>query len=216
MRLLLDSDRRPIRLPPEGIALSKKLADILHIQPGELLTLEVLEGARPTRQVQVSGIFDELIGLSAYMDMGALNRLMRAATTVSGAYRMIDAQQQQQLYQQLKQTPAVASVSLRETVIQQFEEIIGQSMGGFNQVLVGFASIIAFGVVYNATRMAFSMVVWLTQIYDWELFRFPLVVTPASYAFAFMVISTAALASGWIIRRQLNQLDLVAVLKTRA
>ncbi|EDX82919.1 efflux ABC transporter, permease protein [Synechococcus sp. PCC 7335] len=259
MRLLLDSDRQPIRLPPEGIALSEKLADILQIQPGELLTLEVLEGARPKRQVQVNGIFNELIGLSAYMDMGALNRLMREGTTISGAYLMVDQRQQQPLYQQLKQTPAVASVSLRETVIQKFEEIIGQSMGGFNQVLVGFASVIAFGVVYNATRMAlsernrelatlriigftqgeiafillgeqfvllcaaiplgfgigFGMVVWLTQIYDWELFRFPLVVTPASYAFAFIVISLAALASGWIIRRQLDRLDLVAVLQTR-
>ncbi|MEM9091468.1 MAG: FtsX-like permease family protein [Cyanobacteria bacterium P01_F01_bin.53] len=259
LRLLLDRDLQPVALPPQGIVLSKKLADILQVRLGDALTLEVLEGGRPTRQVSVSGIFDELVGLSAYMDIHALNQLMREGTTISGAYLMVDKQQQPQLYQVLKRTPAVASVALRETVIQQFEEIIGQSMAGFNQVLVGFASVIAFGVVYNATRIAlsernrelatlriigftrgeiafillgeqfvllcaaiplgfamgFSVVVWLTQLYDWELFRFPLVVSPASYAFAFIVISLSALVSGWIIRRQLNQLDLVAVLKTR-
>ncbi|MEL7054457.1 MAG: FtsX-like permease family protein [Cyanobacteria bacterium J06588_5] len=259
MRLLLDRDRQPVRLPAQGIVLSQKLADILHVQLGDTLTLEVLEGARPTRQVNVSGIFDELVGLSAYMDIHSLNQLMREGTTLSGAYLMVDKQQQKQLYQQLKQTPAVASVSLRETIIQQFEEIIGGSMAGFNTVLVGFASVIAFGVVYNATRIAlsersrelatlriigftrgeiafillgeqfvllclaiplgfaigFGMVVWLTQLYDWELFRFPLVVTPASYAFALVVICFSALVSGWIIRRQLDRLDLVAVLKTR-
>ncbi|MGB7084922.1 MAG: FtsX-like permease family protein [Phormidesmis sp.] len=259
MRLLLDRNRRPVTLPSQGIVLSQKLADILHVRLGNRITLEVLEGARPTRQVIVSGIFDELVGLSAYMDIHSLNQLMREGTTLSGAYLMVDKQQQEKLYQKLKQIPAVASVGLRETVIQQFEEIIGGSMAGFNMVLVGFASVIAFGVVYNATRIAlsersrelatlriigftrgeiafillgeqfvllciaiplgfaigFGMVVWLTQLYDWELFRFPLVVTPASYAFAFMVICLSALVSGWIIRRQLNRLDLVAVLKTR-
>ena len=259
LRLLLDRDRQPINLPPEGVVLSKKLAEILQVQPGELLTIEVLEGARPKKQVQVSGIFDELIGLSVYMDIGALNRLMQEGTTISGAFLMVDEQHQQPLYQLLKQTPAVASVASRKNIIERFNEIIGRNMGGFNQVLVGFAVVIAFGVVYNATRIAlsersrelatlriigftrgeiafillgeqfvllccaiplgfglgFGFVAWLTQVYNWELFRFPLVVTPASYAFAFIVISLAALASGWIIRRQLNRLDLIAVLKTR-
>ena len=63
--------------------------------------------------------------------------------------------------------------------------------------------------------LGFGLAAMMTNLYDWELFRFPLVVTPASYAFAFIVISSAALVSGALIHRQLNQLDLVAVLKTR-
>ena len=63
--------------------------------------------------------------------------------------------------------------------------------------------------------LGFSLAALMTHLYDWELFRFPLVITPASYAFAFVVIMVAAVVSGTIIRYQLNQLDLVAVLKTR-
>ena len=259
LRRLLDRKQHPVTLPPEGIVLSTKLADTLQAHLGDQLTVEVLEGARPTRTVPVTGIFDELVGISAYMDIHALNRLMREDFTLSGAYLQVDEHEQQQLYTQLKQTPAVASVAMRQTTIDQFNEILTQSMAGFTVVLVGFASVIAFGVVYNAARIALSererelatlriigftkgeiafillgeqavllslaipigfglgcgLAALMTESYDWELFRFPLVVTPATYAFAFVVIMAAALASGLLIRQQLNRLDLVAVLKTR-
>lgn len=259
LRQLLDRNQNPVMLPPEGILLSTKLADILQARLGDVLTVEVLEGARPTRTVPVTGTFDELVGVSAYMDIHALNRLMREGFTVSGAYLQVDALQQPQLYTQLKQTPAVASVALRQTTIDQFEAIIARSMAGFTIVLVGFAVVIAFGVVYNAARIAlsergrelatlriigftrgeiafillgeqavllgfalpigfalgFGLAALITHLYDWELFRLPLVITPASYTFAFVVIMAAALISGGIIRHQLNRLDLVAVLKTR-
>lgn len=259
LRRLLDREQRPVTLPPDGVVLSTKLADLLQAHIGDRLTVEVLEGDRPTRTVPVTGIFDELVGISAYMDIHALNRLLREGFTLSGAYLQVDTQVQPQLYAQLKQTPTVASVALRQTTIDQFNEIIAESMAGFTTVLVAFASIIAFGVVYNAARIAlsergrelatlriigftraeiafillgeqavllglampvgfalgFALAALMTHFYDWELFRFPLVVTPASYAFAFVVIMTAALVSAGMIRHQLNRLDLIAVLKTR-
>ena len=259
LRRLLDREQRPVTLPPDGVVLSTKLADLLQAHIGDRLTVEVLEGDRPTRTVPVTGIFDELVGISAYMDIHALNRLLREGFTLSGAYLQVDTQVQPQLYAQLKQTPTVASVALRQTTIDQFNEIIAESMAGFTTVLVAFASIIAFGVVYNAARIAlsergrelatlriigftraeiafillgeqavllglampvgfalgFALAALMTHLYDWELFRFPLVVTPASYAFAFVVIMTAALVSAGMIRHQLNRLDLIAVLKTR-
>ena len=259
MRRLLDRDQHPVTLPPEGIVLSTKLADILQAQLSDELTVEVLEGSRPIRTVPVTGIFDELVGISAYMDIHALSRLLQEGFALSGAYLQVDTRHQAQLYAQLKQTPAVASVALRQTTIDQFESIITQNIAGFTMVLVGFASVIAFGVVYNAARIAlsergrelatlriigftrgeiafillgeqvvllalaipvgfalgFGLAALMTNLYDWELFRLPLIVTPASYAFAFVVIMTAALVSGGLIRRQLNRLDLIAVLKTR-
>ncbi|MGF1514654.1 MAG: ABC transporter permease [Elainellaceae cyanobacterium] len=259
LRRLLDREQRPVTLPPEGVVLSVKLADILQATLGDEITVEVLEGDRPTRTIPVTGIFDELVGVSAYMDIHALNRLMQEGFALSGAYLQVDAQHQAELYTQLKQTPAVASVALRQATIDQFEAIIAQSMAGFNTVLISFASVIAFGVVYNAARIAlsergrelatlriigftrheiavillgeqavlltiaipvgfalgFGLAAMMSHLYNWELFRFPLVITPASYAFAFIVVAIAALVSGGLIRRQLNRLDLIAVLKTR-
>jgi putative ABC transport system permease protein len=41
-------------------------------------------------------------------------------------------------------------------MVQRFQETIAGSMAIFNTVLVIFACIIAFGVVYNAARIALS------------------------------------------------------------
>ncbi len=48
-----------------------------------------------------------------------------------------------------------------------------------------------------------------------ELFRIPLVVTTTTPLFAVTAVVAAAMLSGWIVRRRLSRLDLVAVLKTR-
>ena len=43
----------------------------------------------------------------------------------------------------------------------------------------------------------------------------PLVVSARTYSFAFLTVAAAALASGLAVRRRLDRLDLVEVLKTR-
>ena len=259
LRQLLNQQLETVRLPESGVLLTNKLAEILGIEPGDPLTLEVLEGARPTREVRVVGLVDELIGVNAYMNIQALNALMREGPTVSGAYLTVDTQSLDAIYAELKQTPVVASVSLRQDTVKQFQETIAASMAIFNTVLVIFACIIAFGVVYNAARIALSergrelatlriigftrrevavillgeqavltllavpvgyaigygLAALMSMAYDTELYRWPLVISRYTYGFAFLVILVAAVISGALIRRQINQLDLVAVLKTR-
>lgn len=48
-----------------------------------------------------------------------------------------------------------------------------------------------------------------------ELFRVPVVLTPATYAFAGMMVLAASVISALLVRRRLARLDLIAVLKTR-
>jgi putative ABC transport system permease protein len=259
LRQLLDRNLNKVNLPLDGILLTTKLAEILNVKPGERLAVEVLEGERPVRQVPVVGLVDELVGLAAYMDVRALNRLMREDSTISGAFLAVDDRQLDRLYSQLKQTPAVTSVALRQATIDRFEKTIAQSRAVVMTIQVVFACIIAFGVVYNAARIALSergrelatlriigfsrwqvavvllgeqviltiaaipigfamgygIAALLSLAYNTELYRLPLIVTKASYIFAFIVIAIAAIVSGLIVRRHLDRLDLIAVLKTR-
>jgi putative ABC transport system permease protein len=50
---------------------------------------------------------------------------------------------------------------------------------------------------------------------DSEVYRFPLYVSRQAVAWSFLGIIGAALVSGLIVRRKLDALDLVAVLKIR-
>jgi putative ABC transport system permease protein len=48
-----------------------------------------------------------------------------------------------------------------------------------------------------------------------ESFQFPVVIEPASYAIAAVIVMVAAGASAFVICRRIDALDLVTVLKTR-
>jgi putative ABC transport system permease protein len=50
---------------------------------------------------------------------------------------------------------------------------------------------------------------------DNELFSFPAIVAPATYAFAALVVLLSGLLSALLVRRRLDHLDLISVLKTR-
>ena len=156
LRRLIDRRFRHITLPPEGVVLTTKLAELLAIAPEERLTIEVLEGRRPVWRIPVVGFVDELVGIAAYMDIHTLNRLLGEGGTISGAYLAVDATHTDALYQLLKTMPAVAGVSLRQAALSGFEDTIAESMGIFTTVLATFACIIAFGVVYNGARIALS------------------------------------------------------------
>jgi len=259
LRRLIDEKLRPVELPREGIVLTGKLAEVLRAAPGDRLSVEVLEGARPVRDLRIAGVVDEPVGIAAYMDQAALNRLLREQGAFSGARMTVDAKQAARLYARLKGLPAVSAVAIRESMLKSFDEILERSIGVSTLINVLFACVIAAGVIYNSARIALSergnelaslrvlgftrrevaiilfgeqavltllaipvgfalgvATCWLLVArLSTELYRIPLVLTARTFTFAFLVVALAAAASGTLVTRRLNRLDLVAVLKTR-
>jgi putative ABC transport system permease protein len=259
LKRIVDRDGRPIRMPPSGVVLGVTLANVLEVAPGDEIVLEVLEGQRPTRRVQVTGLVDDLMGLSAYMDMTALHQMMREGEVATSALLLIDSKDEVQLATELKATPAIAGAGFKRTVLQSFRDIMAQNMSISILINLIFAGIIAFGVVYNAARVSLSErsrelaslrvlgftraeislilmgelalltlvalpVGWLfgyslsaaiVGMIDSEVYRFPLYVSRRAVALAFLGIIAATVFSGLVVRRKLDQLDLVAVLKIR-
>jgi putative ABC transport system permease protein len=144
------------QIPPNGLLLTTKLAEILGVRPGDTVTVEVLEADRPVRQVTISGTVDEMIGLSAYMDISALNRMMREGPSISGSYLAVDSEKLPTLYSQLKRTPAVAGVAVRMAMLASFYGTIAESLRISTTALNLFACVIAIGMVYNGARVALS------------------------------------------------------------
>jgi len=156
LRRIVGKDFQALTLPIDGLVLTTKLAEILGVTPGQSITVEVLEGARPVRDLAVVATVDELVGLSAYMDLPALNRFMQEGETTSGAFMMVDSPAIPELYAKLKQTPAVSAVSIPEAALTSFNETIAKTINVSTVILIGFAVIIAFGMVYNGARIALS------------------------------------------------------------
>ena len=156
LHFLLDTDLKSIDLPPEGIVLADYLGTILGVKPGDMLTVEVLESSKPLRQVPVVGLVKQYIGVMGYMDLSALNRLMKEDRSVSGAYLSVDSLDRPEIYGKLVEMPRVAGTLVREDEIRNFYETQAEALLFFTFVATLLAGTIAFGVVYNSARIALS------------------------------------------------------------
>jgi putative ABC transport system permease protein len=153
---VVDARLRAVSLPRDGLVVNDTLAAALAVRAGDALTVEVLEGARPTRTVVVSGIVTEYLGLSAYMDLDALNRLMQEGPVISGGYLEIDPAASKVLYRALKTTPGVANVTVSDAARKSFEETLAAVINTVTFMFGVFGAAIAFGVIYNNNRIAFA------------------------------------------------------------
>lgn len=153
----LDHDYQPVAVPPGGVVLTDHLArNILHVEPGDMLTVEVLEGSRPVLQVPVLGITQQFLGLSAYMQKDSLNALMREGHVVTGAYLAIEPGAEEAVYAKLNERPRVLGMVANASAIQSFYETIGEFILFYNLVATLLAGAIGFGVVYNSARISLS------------------------------------------------------------
>jgi putative ABC transport system permease protein len=256
---LLDEDLRDVLIPPEGLVLNDYLGKLLNVKVGDHMTVEFLEGSKQIRQVPVVATAKLFLGVMGYMDLTALNRLMQDGNAISGINLLTDSRYTQKLYRNLVDTPRVAGIVIRLNDIKNFYNIQARGMLFFTFIATLMACAIAFGVVYNSARIAFSERSWelsslrvigytrgeisyillgelglitliaiplgflvgywlcsyIAQSLASDLFRVPLHIEMKTYAVAAAVVLASATVSGLIVRRRLDTLNLVEVLKTR-
>jgi putative ABC transport system permease protein len=254
-----DSALRPIDIPPDGITLTRRLAERLGVALGETMTVEVMEGRQFKRDVPVSAIVDEAIGMASYMEIGALNRLTGEGDVVSAAALFVEPSARPELSRRFKQLPVIDSVAIKADTLTSFLDKIAGLVLVSAGILTAFAVIIAVGIVYNSARIGFQERAWelaslrvlgftrsevarilfaefaieatlaipigialsqgivdlLARFHSNESFEIPAVIGARTFAAACAVVIAAAAASIYVVRRRIDRLDLVAVLKAR-
>lgn len=248
-----------VEVPPEGLLLSTKLAEILGVEPGDRVTVEVLEGRRPVARLPVTGLVETYLGTPAYMDLRALGRLLGERPAASVVHLRVDSREEARLFRALKEVPQVAMVTVKRAALEKFYATVAETMLLFISLFATLACLLAFGVAYNSTRVALSergrelatlrvlglsrleisyillgevgllvalglplgcgvglgLVALLADLFETELYRVPLVIRSATFGTAVAIVVAATAVSGLLVRRSLDRLDLIAVLKTR-
>lgn len=152
----LDEKGNPLPIPPDGVLISAKLAEMLGARPGDALVIEVQEGRRPQCVAPIQGLITDYAGLSAYMDIDALRRLMQEGPTVSGAHLAVDRAQWTEFLDAVKETPRIAALSITSALQESFRKTTAESINLIQGIYFMFAIIVSFGVVYNSARIALS------------------------------------------------------------
>jgi putative ABC transport system permease protein len=153
---LLDDKERAVELPPDGLLVSAKLAEILGAKVGDRIILEIQEGRRPVLEATIQGTITDYAGIAAYMEIEALRRLMREGGTISGARLAIDGNRWNEFLESVKEAPRVASLGIKEAVRGSFKKSTGEMIGMITTIYFSFAVIVSFGVVYNSARISLS------------------------------------------------------------
>ncbi|WP_315702282.1 MULTISPECIES: ABC transporter permease [unclassified Bradyrhizobium] len=254
-----DAALRPIAASPDGVTLTLRLAERLGVKPGDVITVETMEGRRLKRDLPVSATVDESIGMASYMDIDTLNRLTAEGATISAASLYVEPTALPALGRSFKNLPTIESVSMKAYTLSSFLEKIGGLVFVSAGILTVFAGIITVGVVYNSARISLQERAWelaslrvlgftrsevagilfgefaveialaipiglslshgiiavIARFHSNESFQIPAVIEPRTYLIAAGVVLAAAAGSAFVVRRRVDQLDLVAALKTR-
>lgn len=156
LRRIVDGKSLVTPPPEHGILLTRALASRLRARPGDVVTVEILEGERQMVTAPVAGTVDELVGTSAYMEMDALHRLVQGERQVNGAFLRVAAADRAHVRERLAEMPAVSGVAERSASLGSFERTVQESFAISLTIVLGFAILIASGIVYNSGRIALS------------------------------------------------------------
>ncbi len=153
---VVDFQTKEIPLPPHGLIVSAKLAEVLGARVGDELIVEVLEGKRPVRTVPLVALAQDFAGVAAYMDLQALNRLLGEGDIISGAGVTLDGARRSEFYRSLKEVPRVSWLAIKDSLRANFRKTTAASIGLIQTIYLVFATVVAFGVVYNNARISLA------------------------------------------------------------
>jgi putative ABC transport system permease protein len=93
--------------------------------------------------------------------------------------------------------------------------VVGFTRGEISGILLGELAIVTLLAIPLGLVLGRAFAWWMVAAFDQELFRFPMFISRRTYAWSALVVMAASAVSGLIVRRNLDHLDLVAVLKSR-
>jgi putative ABC transport system permease protein len=93
--------------------------------------------------------------------------------------------------------------------------VLGYTRAEVRALLAGELYTLTFLALLPGFALGYGMSALLVHGFRSDLYRIPLLITPAGFAWAGLVVLAAAWLSSQLVRRQLDRLDLVAALKTK-
>jgi putative ABC transport system permease protein len=93
--------------------------------------------------------------------------------------------------------------------------VLGFTRAEISLILLGELAILTILALPLGALIGYLLGEFIITAFSNELYRMSFVVTPATLAWSFLTVIVAAFLSGLLVRRRLDRLDLVAVLKTR-
>lgn len=153
---VIDAQPSQLILPARGIVMSAKLAEVMQVRPGDEVVARVLEGRERELTVPIVGLAEDFAGTACYMELQALNRLLLEGDRISGAHVVVASSRWPEFLAAVKETPRIAGCMIKNSLRDGFRKTTAQSIGLLQKMYMMFATIVAFGIIYNSARISLS------------------------------------------------------------
>ena len=160
LQRVVDVERHLAREGTHGLLMTDRLADKLGVRPGDTVTLEVREGRREVREVVLERTVRDMMGLNAYIDREALNRLLGEGDVANFFSLRVERAALPAVLEATQGLPRVAGAFSKATMLRNMQEISARNVRIMSSILTAFAVVIAVGVVYNNARIALAERSW--------------------------------------------------------
>ncbi len=157
---IIDVKQRATAPSGSGLVLTDRLADKLGLRVGETVRVEVLEGRARTLHLTVDATVREMMGLNAYMNRPALNRVLGDGDLSGGFSLALEPGAEAGLLEATRRMPRVAGAFSKASMLRNMQEVSARNIRIMSTVLTLFAGVIAVGVVYNNARIALAERLW--------------------------------------------------------
>jgi putative ABC transport system permease protein len=110
--------------------------------------------------------------------------------------------------------------SARIQLSERARELASLRVLGFTRAEVSNVLLLELGIITAMAQplgwlFGYLFSWWVMKGFDSDLFRVPFVINQSTFAIASLIVLTAAVLSALVVRRRVDRLDLVRVLKTR-
>ena len=158
---IIDVDNREAsRLEDVGLVMTDRLAAKLGLRVGDTVGVEILEGRQRTTAVRLSATAREMMGLNAYMERRALNRLLQEGDQATWFAVAVERGREATLLEASKAVPRIVGTFSKATLLRNMQDVSARNIRVISTVLTLFAGVIAVGVVYNNARIALAERTW--------------------------------------------------------
>lgn len=157
MRALVDEDGATVVPGERGVVLSDRLARELAVRPGDTVFASDLTGRVPgERAVVVTRVTRQYLGMGAYMRRAAMSRLLGEEPILNAALIRVADGEEDALKRALKDIAAVSAVTFNKEAYQALVDTLAASAAITNGILLFFAGVIAFALIYNIASVTLA------------------------------------------------------------
>ena len=157
MRKLEGESGQIISVPEDGIVINKRTASKLGIQRGEQVEVETLLPTGPVHRdkLVIVGQTSHLVGGGSYIGLPQANRILQEGNLVSGAMIKVDPGKLRLVEKEINKITGISSVLSRQKELQNFQKNLASMIYSVS-IMVIFAVILGFAIVYNASVISFA------------------------------------------------------------